>query len=121
MQLHLYPFSLLKLPVWDCIRLLSWTVLSLMVVATSFGQTPAHISYNSENGLATNFVFDTMEDDDGTVLIGSNLGLLRFDGQNFKPIVHVADSTSIVTALKFRKSASGKIYAHIMGGGVFCD
>lgn len=54
-------------------------------------------SYMVENGLSSNTVYDIIQDSEGYIWIGTENGLNRFDGYEFRNFIHVPrDTTSIV-------------------------
>lgn len=70
-------------------------LLACFTTATFSG--PINIrSYTTKNGLSDNFVNSVVQDSSGYIWIGTNTGLNRFDGTNFKSFFHdQADSSSL--------------------------
>ncbi len=55
--------------------------------------------YTTENGLPANRVWTLLEDEDHTILMGTDGGLTRFDGMQFHPLQHTSDVYRAVRAL----------------------
>ena len=75
-----------------------------LVLHTSAQQSDFNfINYNSRSGLSSNLVSTSIKDKYGYVWFGTDDGLNKFDGVNFKIYRHTSDSTSvgdnIITAL----------------------
>lgn len=103
-----------------------WKVLPVIVIVFLSGiahfsnaQTPAYINYSSDDVLPTNVVFDVIQDKDGTLIFGTQLGMYRFDGRNFTIIPFSMSKSQTTTTFELRKSPSGDIWAQFMGGGFY--
>ncbi|RAW01190.1 two-component regulator propeller domain-containing protein [Pseudochryseolinea flava] len=79
-------------------RLLFATLLACLCSTMAFGQllNLEFESYNATKGLSQNLVYTIAQDKNGYIWIGTDDGLNRFDGYEFKIFKHIkGDSTSI--------------------------
>lgn len=59
-------------------------IMSILTIPAASGQTFYFKQYNYLNGLPTMGIYNVLCTDDGYVWIGSEIGLIRFDGEKFK-------------------------------------
>ena len=59
-------------------------IMSLVTIPAASGQTVYYKQYNYLNGLPTMGIYNVLCTNDGYVWIGSEIGLIRFDGEKFK-------------------------------------
>ena len=67
-------------------RRLLYFICCLFLVSNLFGQLARQYSfthYSINNGLASNYVYNVVQDDDGYIWISTINGLQRFDGSRF--------------------------------------
>lgn len=55
---------------------------TLLVYGHAFSQEPIH--YTTKNGLPSNVVYKTIQDNDGFIWIATDKGIAKFDGETFK-------------------------------------
>lgn len=92
----------------------------LLLSEHSLAQTPAHIQYNANDGMVTQQVFDIIQDQEGNLLMGTNFGVYKFDGETFENVPFLHPSTiSSQPALKLRTSPDGARWVSMMGEGIF--
>jgi hypothetical protein len=65
-------------------KLLMIVIMSLVTIPAASGQTFYYKQYNYLNGLPTMGIYNVLCTNDGYVWIGSEIGLIRFDGEKFK-------------------------------------
>ncbi|MFQ5630352.1 MAG: hypothetical protein ACE5I1_16395, partial [bacterium] len=68
--------------IWLAVSLL-FIFIHLFQTNSLFGQELKCINYTIENGLPTNLTKTTLQDETGFIWIGTDAGLLRFDGREF--------------------------------------
>ncbi|WP_048506783.1 sensor histidine kinase [Chryseobacterium angstadtii] len=56
----------------------------LLFSTLSFAQIPGMVNYNEEDGLNSSYTYGLVQDKNGYIWIGSDNGLFRFDGKEFK-------------------------------------
>jgi signal transduction histidine kinase/ligand-binding sensor domain-containing protein/AraC-like DNA-binding protein len=78
-------------------------------------------SYTSNDGLPDNLVFEICQDQNGFMWIGTNHGLCRFDGYNFKNFLPVSNSPDGISGLKIwdlHNDRNGKLWIGTEDGGL---
>lgn len=62
-----------------------WFIIFLLIIPLEFlGQSYNYVQYTTRDGLAGNMVYDMCQDKDGFLWFGTENGLSRFDGKQFK-------------------------------------
>ncbi len=75
-----------------------------------FAQAPAYFNYSIENGSPSNELYCLLEDRDGYIWIGSDAGIYRFNGINFKQ--YNSEGLKARSATGLIQAPSGKIYGY---------
>src|SRR5882757_3674951 len=73
------------------------------------GQSYSFIHYDTNDGLPSATVYDITQDKDGFIWFGTENGLCRFDGKNFKTFT-TKDGLPDNSILKAHGDNSGKLY-----------
>lgn len=82
-----------------------------------YGQEPAYIQYNIENGAPSNEIYSILQDSDGYIWIGSDAGVYRFNGVTYQ---HFTSSKLMArSATGLTQTKSGKIYGYNFKGQIF--
>nr|MBX2841139.1 response regulator [Flammeovirgaceae bacterium] len=108
---------------------LKLTVLSLSLIISlpkysSFGQDLKTIAFeqlSSQNGLSNNNVICIFQDSEGFIWIGTENGLNKFDGYNFKIYRHDPNNPNSISDNKIRciyEDKSGNLWIGTYGGGI---
>ena len=80
------------------------------------GQYPAYFNYTIENGGPSNEVYSIIQDKQGTIWIGCDAGLFRYNGVYFEQLSNPKLSTRSVTGLC--EASDGTIYAYNFNGQI---
>lgn len=75
-----------------------WFLLIFLVLGnllSAHGQNPYYVQYTSLNGLPSNHIFDLAVSSEGYLLIGTDEGLIKFDGELFTAIPFEAENNNI--------------------------
>jgi len=92
------------------------TLLLTCCTLTILGQEPFLINYNSNDGLPSNECYDILQDPDGFIWIGTDMGLAKFDGSVFQTYsTHDGLLDNIITGVFCNDS--GTIYSHTFRKG----
>jgi ligand-binding sensor domain-containing protein len=95
-------------------------ILLINSVYCLYGQNsslPYHIHYTVEDGLPSNTVYCTVQDDRGFIWFGTDAGISRFDGLEFKNFTR-NDGLPDNEILKLLKDSKGRIWMHTLNGKV---
>ncbi len=95
-------------------HLLLWTIISLSLLAQSgFAQgikeNVNYFNYSIENGLPSSETYDILQDSRGFIWIGTDNGVVRFDGVNFKTFT-TQDGLTDNTVFKIYEDYQGRIW-----------
>lgn len=71
-------------------------------------QYPQRFEYNEENGMPSNTIYSVLQDKKGFIWLGSEAGLIKFDGVNYQLYKTKNQKSKPVTTLT--NSSSGKLY-----------
>ena len=80
-------------------------ILSCIVQA----QEPSYIHYKVNNGLPSGTVYHAIQDDEGFIWFGTDAGVSRFDGVNFKNF-DVSDGLSDIEVLRLFQDSKSRIW-----------
>ncbi|MCU0404300.1 MAG: hypothetical protein MUE99_07100, partial [Chitinophagaceae bacterium] len=83
--------------------------LLITIMQSANSQTYNYVTYTSREGLAGNMVYDMIQDETGFIWFGTDNGLSRFDGKNFKNYT-VNDGLMDNEVLFFHKDFSGRLW-----------
>ena len=59
-------------------------VFLLIIASNSFAQNPYSVTYNLESGLPTSNIYNSFQDDKGYLWFATDVGVLKFNGYEFK-------------------------------------
>lgn len=95
------------------------TLCCLFILLAQFvvGQSGNEINYTVEDGLPSNNVYCVEQDDRGFMWFGTDAGLSRFDGYEFKNY-SLADGLPDTEILNFYKDSKGRIWMYTLNGKV---
>lgn len=79
-------------------------------------QTPSYIHYETESGLPSNELYNVHQDTKGFLWIGSDAGLLRYDGYAFKLFTNKKQRGASVSGIQ--EDARGRIWCHNFSGQI---
>lgn len=82
-----------------------------------FAQSENEINYTVEDGLPSNNVYCVEQDDRGYMWFGTDAGLSRFDGYEFKNY-SLSDGLPDTEILNFYKDSKGRIWMYTLNGKV---
>ena len=92
--------------------------LSTAQLSESDGYTIRH--YTDENGLPQNSINDLLFDDAGYLWLGSQVGLVRFNGQTFR-LYYPSDKPMMESnVISLGKDGSGRIYFQTLDHNLYC-
>lgn len=95
-----------------------WVLLGYLLCAvTVTAQYPYYHSITTEEGLPSNEVYSIVQDKQGFIWIGSDVGLVRYNGIAFKQYKNEGQRSRIVAGLII--SASGRIYGNNFNNQIF--
>ncbi|HMN32898.1 MAG TPA: histidine kinase [Chitinophagaceae bacterium] len=97
-----------------------YILVSLLIVTTFnvFAQYPQYIAYDSENALPSNEVYSIVQDNNGFIWIGCNVGLYKFNGVHYTSYKSKTQNSKPITGLTI--SSSGNIYCYNFQSQLFC-
>lgn len=100
----------------------AWYNLSLSLLISfiswhGLSQSKPDVIYTINDGLASNTVYDMVQDDRGYMWFGTDAGLSRFDGYEFKNY-ELKDGSPDMDVLKFFKDSKGRIWMYTFNGNV---
>ena len=81
------------------------------------GQEPAYIQYLVGDGLPSSQVYQAIEDDRGIIWFGTDRGLVRFDGYEFK-VFTTKDGLGSNVVFGFHKDYKRRIWFYSFNGGI---
>ena len=87
------------------------------MVWSAFSQQSNSISYTIKNGLPSNTVYCVVQDDQGFIWFGTEAGLSRFDGVEFKNY-GLQEGLPDMDILNFHKDSQGRIWFYTFNGRV---
>ena len=95
-------------------------LLSILIVIsfTCFGQTPVHKQYTLADGLPSMECYDVVQDSDGYMWIGTDKGLVKFDGKTFTTYT-TANGLPSDVIYKFYPDDDGRIWCSAKDFSVF--
>lgn len=88
------------------------TLVSFLILAnltTLFGQSPGYLHYSMKDGLPSNRTYCAVQDREGYLWFGTDKGLVRFDGQNFKNY-GIADGIPDPEVLNLFEDPKGRLW-----------
>jgi len=104
-----------------------YLLLSILILDSFplYGQNSAFsiAHFSTENGLIDNQVNAVLKDDIGFIWIGTNGGLVKYDGQHFKNFVSDDTDTTTIRAnlvKVIKKDKNGLLWLGTIGGGLNC-
>ncbi len=103
------------------IEILICITLTFFCLTKGLGQNETGENYNAENGLSSNWVSCFQLDDNGYLWLGTQNGLNRFDGINFKKYYNKPfDNNSIASnwVRNIVKDETGNFWLGTIGGGL---
>jgi len=103
------------------IKILICIILTFLCLIKGFGQNETVENYNVENGLSSNWVSCFQLDNNGYLWLGTQNGLNRFDGINFKKYYNKPfDNNSIASnwVRNIVKDETGNFWLGTIGGGL---
>ena len=80
-------------------------------------QTPSYFQYETSNGLPSNEVYDIKQDQQGFLWFGTEAGLVKYDGTNFKLYNNNQSRGNAVSCL--REDKFGRIWCTNFSGQIF--
>lgn len=83
--------------------------LLLFPVSKAYCQNPIYKNYSVSDGLPSQVVYCSMQDDDGYMWFGTTAGVSRFDGKEFKNFT-VKDGLTDNDILKIYKDSKGRLW-----------
>lgn len=89
-----------------------------LLIGLMHAQTPSHLFHDSENGLPSTQTFAVAQLSDGSIAVGTRLGLFLYDGEQFRQTIDTLGHRDYVCVVKLRASPNGNIWPHVLGGGV---
>jgi ligand-binding sensor domain-containing protein len=84
-------------------------VLFVLLVECCFSQQSGFTVLNTENGLPSNVVYQTLQDDKGFLWVATDQGIARFDGKNFQLFAR-EQGVPDIEVLKIEKEKNGRIW-----------
>ncbi len=75
------------------------TAISLFLAYPGFAQHPDFWSVDEESGLSSNVVYDLLEDSKGYIWIGTDRGLVRYNGQTLETFTSASQKSLAITGL----------------------
>lgn len=84
---------------------------------SAFCQSHKYTQFTSDDGLASDFLYRVVEDDDGFIWISSDNGVSKFDGQEFRNYT-VDDGLPINETYSIMKDKSGCLWLGNMSGKI---
>ncbi|MDW3193131.1 MAG: histidine kinase [Cytophagales bacterium] len=94
-----------------------FALLLFVATGTASAQSSIEIIYTIDDGLPSNTVYDLIQDDRGYMWFGTDAGLSRFDGYEFKNY-ELSDGLPDMDILKFFKDSSGRIWMYSFNGNM---
>lgn len=89
-------------------RIVVWSLFCLTTVLCR-AQPGTYRHFTTDDGLASNTLFDILQDDDGFIWITSNMGVQRFDGSNFQTFT-TEDGIPDNEVLRINQDRFGRIW-----------
>lgn len=83
---------------------------AILIAKNSNAQYPRYFSYDDENGLPSSEVYSIVQDFDGSIWMGLDAGLYRFDGVRYHFYRSESQKSKSISGLTI--SASGKLYCY---------
>ncbi|HNR20715.1 MAG TPA: histidine kinase [Bacteroidia bacterium] len=87
-----------------------------MLVFSATAQSPTYINYTTYDGLPSQVTYCVMQDSKGFIWIGTENGLCRFDGRNFKTYT-TDDGLPDNEVLKIAEDKLGRLWLTLFNGG----
>lgn len=84
-----------------------------------YGQSVSLVNYTLDDGLPSNQVHCSFQQDNGTMLFGTDVGLISYNGIFFKTLPFTQFQKSNATIFKIVKGANGRIYINTYRNGLF--
>lgn len=84
----------------------------------SFSQNPYYNIIDENWGLPSNTIYDIFQDQNGFIWLGTNEGLTRFDGKNFKTFHSIALTSKAGSEIK--QDGNGNIWYENFDGYIYC-
>ena len=95
-------------------------LLTILLLALLPGRSIAQVAYhnfNSNDGLPSNEVYCGLQDHDGFLWFGTDHGVVKYNGYNFK-IYTTADGLTDNTVLDLKEDDNGKLWVLTFNGGL---
>lgn len=74
-----------------------------------FGQMPLSEHFNDQHGLHSNTIYSLFQDSNGYLWVGTDKGVMRFNGENFEEIMHQRDYP-LLEVYSIKEDQQGKIW-----------
>ena len=84
-----------------------------------YAQTVNLINYTISDGLSSNQVHCSFQHSDGSMLFGTDVGLLKYDGISFKTIPFTQAQKSNSTIFKIGEGLDKRLYINTYRNGLF--
>ena len=85
-------------------------IITILLFANIFAQTPPYYHYTSSDGLASSTVYEIIQDKDGFIWFATANGISRFDGKRFTTF-RTKDGLSSNSIISIVEGMKGEIYA----------
>lgn len=95
------------------------SLLLLFVQTVLCAQYPQYFVYNDENGMPSNEVYSTLQDQRGFIWLGCDAGLFKFDGVRYVGYKSKAQRSKSVAGLTI-SAVTGKLYCTNFQHQIFC-
>jgi ligand-binding sensor domain-containing protein len=86
----------------------------IAILSCTFVRAQQH--YTITNGLPSNTVYNSFRDSKGYIWFGTDKGVCRFDGKNFKTFT-ATDGLTDNSVIDFFEDASGRLWLFLVNGG----
>ncbi|MCH2045709.1 MAG: histidine kinase [Saprospiraceae bacterium] len=101
-------------------KFISNTIFSLFFLLSNiflFGQNPAHYIIDETDGLPSNVIYDINQDHLGYIYLGTDIGLYRYDGFEFKKIPCTHSNSENISHIVFDKL--GRLWCQNFSGHIY--
>lgn len=92
--------------------------LCFLLAYNGLGQELFISNYNSKNALPSDEIYKIIEDTDGYIWIGTDRGLVRYDGEEFKTFT-VREGLTSPVVFDIHENKRGEIWAYTLGEQLF--
>tara|TARA_R110001583_G_scaffold145635_2_gene297613 strand:- start:45504 stop:48440 length:2937 start_codon:yes stop_codon:yes gene_type:complete len=98
-------------------RFISIVIVCLLLHTISLAQIPGLTQFTTSNGLTSNTIYDTVQDEDGFIWFATDYGISKFDGLTFKNFTTI-DGLPGNEILSFYKDSQNRIWMVAFNGNV---